>query len=326
MAIRKSTMPKKVIYIWKLVLQIQTRVGCFIITSFCVEITLAVQRGSFVLQYVNGVTLTIISSIIFTVEYIFSFIVQYYFIYKLPSKSFLASKSTRTEIFTIIQKLILQALRMILPLSTYSSFWIYSVTSTVTCAVRDWHFISTLPFYKTKALLYQAHLLIVLSSLNFAFLALQICSYSTSDNMTFIIVVWAILIILSTKVLRNYFHRSLLKLLVNSRPDNTQMMVQRIFFLKEIMKQNRPPMDSTSQYEYTYLLNIIMSKNLTTIFYTPQGYVLSTTSYTNKKEAMNRIFVDYLENLSKKFPNNNGIKLLTAYFYAKKTEALWRLS
>ena len=92
MAARKSKLSKAVIYIWKITLLIQDRVVCFIITSFCTEVILAARRRNFTCGSMNGVTLVILASFIFIIEYLFSFIVQSHFIYTLPSKSFLASK------------------------------------------------------------------------------------------------------------------------------------------------------------------------------------------------------------------------------------------
>ena len=205
-----------------------------------------------------------------------------------------------------------------LPTDRGTCLWIFIFINVLISSLRDWHLLSTFPYYKTKALVCQAYLQVTLSSLNFAFAAVTVCSYRGSTSIDSVVILWVILIIIAGKVAVNLVNRSILSLLTGSEAAHPEFMIQKIFILKELRKRNKLPDQFSSRYDWIYLLNTTIAQDLGTMFNIDQNHPLIIKSDMTDKKDMNRLFIAYLEALARRFPKSDHIKLLIAYFYARK--------
>ena len=162
-------------------------------------------------------------------EYLFSLHLQLSYSTSLPSKSCLSSKSNFVEIATLSQKYIMQILQITLTAPSLRNQWILVLINLVPSSVRDIYYFCLLPIYNLKALLWQAKLIVIISSLVLAQLIQTILkSMDQVSDADLILYMWIILALLSTKLSANFIQRKITNLIAHPNHISAELLVHRV--------------------------------------------------------------------------------------------------
>ena len=310
--------------IWRWLFRCQTRVLCFFTTSFCLQALLSVSIKD---SKLSTKSYPAISIVMIVIEYLFSIFIETQLSYVLPSKSFLSSKNCNTQVMVLTQKLTMQILRISLQSRSLANTWIVSTLSNILSLIGAHQYFSTLPLYKFKALLFQGCMQSILVSLNLVCLLrvfLMSMNYERADN-SFLIVIWVILAILMIQISRMNLRSTVSNLLINKTRGHPELLLHKVIATNELSKRLGLPGRYTEKYNWIYLLNTTLRINIKSVF----GVQFEPSSTDNaiemKKEDMEVIFIQYLENLSTQFPGSSLVKLHLAQIYSKRPELYSKL-
>ncbi len=111
---------KLLIQIWGRIFKLQGRLLGLFVTSIWTNAIIATSKTSIIFVGFSTSSIKILGCLILVIETGFSLLLQGTFFYKLPSKNFLSTKSSSVEVITLLQKLILQILRISLANASWS--------------------------------------------------------------------------------------------------------------------------------------------------------------------------------------------------------------
>jgi len=317
----KNTPSRLLLFLWRWTFKLQTRVIYFLFTTFWVKVIIEEDFGIF---ETSKSFLTVISSLMLAIEFIFSFLLETQFSYALPTKDLLSSKSNTLQILTLLQKLIIQVVMMILSKAgPLTSAWVASVIGLLLSALREYEFTTKLPLYKFKALVIQRALLCLVISLNLAYFLhtiLKAASYEGA-NINLLIFIWIIVSLLSIKGAHEHLKRLNLSLLVcgtEDRKSSPEMLLHKVWATEELRLQQFLPNQKSQKYHWTYLTVTHQRMRIQDIFGASSEFELTQAM---PEDLLNRVFLLYLENLLKtKFSDNFLISLHTAFLSWKSSE------
>ena len=311
--------------IWQGIFQLHGRILYYLVSSFWVNLALAASEDRYRPFGLSSPVVVTISIIIMIMELFFALCINVRFEYILPSKSFLASKSNRGELISLLQKFILQIFEIALDANKWTNAMIYCAFSFVLSIGNLVDFFISLPLYNLKALALEACLLIELAWLSFLFL-LRVAIDKGSDLI--LTIDGAVLMFLVTspilaKISLN-FVQGLVNRLISKEPrGRSPELVHKISAIKQIRKRQKPLTEFSDQLDWAHLMHTTYNKSTEAVFGIEVGSSLVNSSSNKRfdcssKASMNRVFMKYLEKLSGKFPQNEYLKLYIAFYHGKK--------
>ena len=301
------------ISVWKVIFRLQVRVLYLWITSFWVNIIISSLNK-------NGITLfgldklwSIFLSVLFILaEFLFSGCLVSYFSYILPSKDEFSAKSNILEATTFLQKVVAQILQMTSTAGLFSN-WLFSVITTLIGIARIAYFSLWIPIYKIRALQFQASLILSVTLLSLAFLSQTLLqSINETHNIQFVLIIWIILSILGVQLSRGFIQKQILLILLSkTEAKSPELLIHRMSLIKEMRKLKKVHCPMSDHYDLYYLVNMTVEVDFRKTL-KKEGDIIDS------KKTLNKIFLNYLEDLNKKSPKNDDIKLHLAYYYGKK--------
>lgn len=305
---------------WSLILRVQGRVLCFFMTSLWVKAVQSIDSSGFSASWISNSVLINLSIIMIGLEYLFSLIIETQFCYILPTDNFLSSKGYRMQIFTLAQKGATQIIELTMNGNPIISLKMLGALNLVFSVARSYGFYKTLPLYNRAALFLQGDLINLVNSLAIACLlqALLVQIGYNKENPTFILSIWIAFSLFTIKASRIFLNKTMTDLLTKQIKGTPELLLHRIYAVTDLLKQAKPSEELTNLSDVTRLLQ---SSNDTTAqtgtnpdLDHPQNQLFDI----RKTEDMNKLFLQYLETLSNKFPKNELIKLTLVQIQAKE--------
>jgi len=314
--------PRFLVTIWKIIVKLQARMLYYVVGSFLVELARDGIRGkdNKLFGVISGELVGVVAILLLVVEFVFSVMITKYFFCMLPSSGmFLAAKDSTTEIITLIQKLVLHIMMISIESLTQQTKWTLITVQVLFCAIRNYHFYYTLPFYSLPSLTFQSSFLMIKGSLTVGFfLHATFKSGEIQDN--FVWIIWIITSILSIKFSHAYLKNTTLNyiLLGNKKIRTPGILINKIIMIKQILKHDKKATQICSRYDLNHLLSKTISLYTTKMFgATPSSSKLDFQD-PNFKGQMKKAIAAYLEENLSHFPRSNALKLFIGYYYAKK--------
>jgi len=319
-ALGKSKGSELLIRTWKFFVKIQIRVMCCLINSVWRRaFTFAVHYG-IRNEALKGAGVLSLMGILYFGEVLLSIFCLIKMPYILPSKKFLAAKHNKLEMITLAQKLVLQVFAVIFKVQTSCFLWIFTITSIVFSAIRDFTFCRSLPLYNFKALAWQAQFLIAVTCLNITNI-IQLIIYLTGIvpfRRDSVIVIWLILALFGMKIANSYIYRIANKLADEKSDYSPDILLNKVRMIKNLMEESSFNA-LASRYKWSFLLNAIFIRSIDK----ESGEVVKSCidiDAEKTKAWLNKRCLAYLEELSSRFPENEQIKLYLSYYYMKKAK------
>ena len=326
-AMRKIREYKGLIFFWRVLLRIQGRIFCFMVTSIFFR-WINTNKKEFeqhLLFDKNGELA--LSVFCISLEVFFSVVFQMLFVNILPcKKDLLSAKSNKIETLTLIQKVLLQILEEANDSgSSLSLAWLSPWINIVFCALRTAYFYKYLPIYKTKALELQAKLLALVSALNIALLLEIIADQGFSKklmiNTSFGILGWFLMAPLLMKLADSHLNNIVLKLITGDgglkieSSRNPEILIHKVVLIKEFLKSIQSPKTLPDVYQMKYLIDMNIVGRIYEILGVDKENDLQII---DNKDHFQRIISLYLQKIIDLYPESEYIKLYAAYFNTKK--------
>ena len=262
---------------------------------------------------IGKTAMILISVLVVGLECLFSLAVETQLCYFLPTKNFLSAKNNQLQMTTFLQKFIIQMFMLVWKSDSRLLPWVVSVFSLSIDLVRYFLLYSKLPLYSIKALLWQGSLQSIATCLSlgcFVNVCLKTGDYrGASVNM--VIVTWFLLALLLIKINHAACQTIILRLLVSPKDNERvapEILLHKIMATKQLKKSEEYPAEENTNYNFNYLVSMNQNLKIQEIFQLNQN-----NSEVTSLKTMKRIFLLYLEELSKRFPKNYLIRLHTAY-------------
>jgi len=299
------------IWLWRWIYRLQTRVMYFLFTSFWVKLMIEAKEQDFRLFGMHKFPIFALGSLMILMESFLSLAFETQLCYFLPTKNFLSSKNYNLQLTTFFQKLIIQLLVICVKSDSEALAWIVSIIGMIMGMIRFYELFRKLTLYQTKALFLQASLLSMVISASFAHfmnLVLKKSDYERTTGINFVIITWVLLALLMGKMSFEALKSLILSTLVG-HPDNDrfmtpEMLIHKVIFAKDLEKNEIIPTLKTSNCQFQYLVLLQHNLNLQQDF---------GESETLSEEMKNKIYLQYSQELLKKYPENFLIKLHLAY-------------
>jgi len=307
------------IALWRWIWKLQTRNFCFFITSFWVKSLLGLENQGFNLFGMRRPICIVLYCCLIAIEYIFSIYLKTQFYYRLPTKKFLSSKSFDLQLSTLIHKLALQIIQISFKTNSLTCRWAFTSINLLFCLFKNRIFYGKLPLYHFKALLSQSDLMSIVNSFSVACFfqtLLKAANYQEFDS-NFPLIFGILLSILIAKVSRGYINQVILNLLTkNSKNYSPNLLVHKICLIKQLERKLEKPGKRNPKFDWVSLIAATEHSRLNYIFNIEE----ENHQTQNHQNDRNSIFLNFLENLSKKFPKSSLVKLHIAKLCAKKPE------
>jgi len=288
---------------WRLIFKMQGRVLCYFIASFWVKTILAVKNDGFKLYDLGPDGATAVMSILWSVEYIFSFLIETQFCDVLPRKNFLSSKNFQLQLTTLSQKMIIHIFQLALGGTLKSRIWISAVFILIFSMSRIQRFFATLPLYRMQALLVQAKMdsIVLGFSIAYFFEAILLSSNYDEPSVKFVVVTGFILSLLLTIVSQGLLQECIVRLFSTKMAKNLpDLLLHKPILLKQLWKIEHQVPEESPKYHWTFLASRVMNQDI--IFGNLDCEI---------PEETNKVFLGYFEKLAMKFPKH---KLTQLYF------------
>ena len=302
--------------VWKWTFKIQGPVLCIFTTSFASRAIISASLGDFKLVNMNKTGILVISIFLIVIEYILSFIAETQFCEVLPTNKFFSSKNSHTRTIVLCQKLVLQILITSFQSHNVINLWIFTIPIILFSIVNNYHFYTRLPFYNFQALLFQGKLLCLVISFDIACLmnaCLKEGGYIRAGlNLT--IILWIIISLLAMKFSEELTQRISNDLLTENPQGNPELLVHRVIMSEYLKKNLKIPGEKAEKYDLTYLLSQSKEAKENKAFKTSKKKTLESE---NNDEIVykksDQFYLNFLEGLLQKFPNDSFIKLHLAH-------------
>ena len=308
--------------LWRLIFKLQGRVICCFITSFWVRtIVMTSSEPSFSIQGISNRALIAVSAVLIVLEYLISFILETQLCDFIPSKRYLASKNFDMQILTLFQKFLIQIIQLFAYKDLTGCLWASIILNLLISFTRELRFFTTLPFYNSKPLFYQGDLIAIALALHLVHFFQRILissSYSQETDLRFIIISWVVVGLLCWRLSRALLENIFVKLLTSnsSHRKNPQLLLHKIFATKHLVRNITVPTKRNIKSDIKYLIGATESLNILKVFnLKPKLSRLQSSGsggLTNKQE-IKAIFLEYLEDLANRFPNDSLVKLIQAH-------------
>jgi len=309
---------QQLLQLWSYIFQLQGRIIYYIVSSFWVNAAVNQDYYTHTVTLKNPALTSVAATILF-IEFFFVLALNIRFHYVLPNKNLTTAKDNVIETITIVQKLILQILTNILQADSFTRLWTFVSLNMVFDLARNGYFLKTLPYYRLKMLTYQGYILMAVSSLHVSVFIMAIVRTvnEESSSLVYLVILWAILSVLSGKIISNYLHKRFLSLLMNTFMKSPELLVHRILAIKELKKITRKHLKFNTNYQWTYLVNATINSHLLRVLRTDETVLGDIVADINNDKSADILFHNYLEKLLEEYPNNKFVKLFVAKFYIK---------
>ena len=306
---------------WRWIFKLQGRIICCFITSFFVRTIVSTSNDdNFSIQGISNRLIIIIFALLIGLEYLISFLLETQFSDFLPTRQCLSSKNYDMQILTLFQKLVIQIIQLFAYKDVTACIWVCIILNLLISFTREYRFFTTLPLYNSRPLYYQGDLIAIALSLHIVHFFQQIlisADYSTTTDFRFIIISWILIGLMSWRLSRVLLENSFIKLLTSnsSHPENTEMLLHKIFATKHLVKNLTVPTKRNLKSDIKYLIGATESLNILKVFnLKPKLSRLQNAvgGITNKQE-IKAVFLEYLEDLANRFPNDSLVKLIQAH-------------
>jgi len=320
------------IYAWKWMFKLQTRVMYFILTSFWVNAIIEAKEGDFSLFGISQASLMFLSSFVLAVEFLMSFILENQFCYVLPTDSFLSSKNNELPLTTLFQKLIIQVFQMIFSSNPSACAWIASTIGLAFSGMREFQFIRKLPLYDFGALVLQRALLSIVASLYltyFLYTILKETAYEAA-NINFLVFIWIIISLLSVKGGHENLRDKILSLICTSQKCNSaELLLHKVYATEQLKENEFKPNKKNLKYHWTHLVSNHQRIKILDIFglskTRSQDEFEMVTSQCSQEGVDKRVFLWFFEELAVNYPRDLMINLHTAFTYFRFSSLISRL-
>jgi len=203
--------------------------------------------------------------------------------------------------------------------------WIANIFNYGLSVIRDFYFFRNIPPYNIKAVIFKSSLLVITTSQSFAYLIQTFLRQVYDEKMdpNFPVIIWMILGVFSVTVAHKQIELIFLKLVMGTRGsskksflESSNLMIHKIFTIKYFYKEKKLPGHQTQNYSFPYLV----SESIDLCSERIEEKMDGNPSSARSLKFLNKYFVGHLENLIEKFPKNNLIKLILAWFYIRKLD------
>jgi len=307
-SIKEIQMNSSLFWPWRWIYRLQTRVLYFLFTSFWVRLMIEAKERDFRMLGMNKSSILSIGSIMIAIEFLFSLMLEIQLCYFLPTKNFLSSKNNKLPVLTFLHKVVIQVLMLCFESNSQALAWLVALFGMIIGAFKLYELFLKLPLYHTKALLLQASLLSIVISANFAqFINLLLKTTNSKvavANINFVLTTWILVALLLNKVLLEALKAIIFSLLVGT-PESRQtpeMLLHKVIFAKELEKNERIPTLDSLTIKFDYLALIQHNVNMKQTF-------MKESQNEFSEETKNKIYLEYYQQLLKKYPNNFLLKL-----------------
>jgi len=329
-SMRDLKMNSWLLRLWRWTYRLQTRVVYFLFTSFWVKLMVEAKERDFRLFGMHNSPIIFIASMMLAVEFLFSLVLETQLCYFLPTKNFLSSKNYRLQLTTFFQKFVIQVLVLAIRSDSKALAWIIAIVGMSLGMMRLYELFLKLPLYHTKALSMQTCLLNIIISANFAHFINLVLKASESKAATasinFVITTWILLALLMNKISFEALKSLVLSLICadDQKFKNPEMFIHKVIFAKELEKNKKTPSVSVLTYDLHYLVLMQHNMNIEQTF----GYLNLKECLPEQpeslrdlpKETRNKIYLQYYQELLKRYPRNFMLKLHIAFRSFKNSE------
>jgi len=303
--------------LWRWVFKLQTRLIYFLFTSFYLRAMVLSLEGS-ASTPIGKTAIMCITCFVIVIEFVFSLMLETQMGYFLPDKSFLASKNNGLQIITLTQKLVIQMILAIFRSDLEKTrAWVISCFSMAFNLLRTSYYYRFLPLYHFKALTLQGSLLWVVICLNVAHFAENI-RRSIDDNeagMNFMITIWIILALLAYKMSYEGLRMVMMKILCTntSYSNSPEVLIHKMIATGELKKNGFQSTQFSDKYHITQLVSQHQEIKFAEILGVEIGTEIS-------KEMRRKIDLLYCQDLARRFPKSDFVKMHLAKIYFKSPE------
>jgi len=296
--------PKLLLEIWRWLFKFQTRVICYLVTSFWVNAITNLSNPGFQPENISKTFIIVIFGLLIALEYFASFLIETQFCDILPRKDYLSAKNNEMQLITLTQKLVLQLLQLLRQNSSLGTFWLFSVFNLLLSAFRIQRFYTQLPLYQRKALFMLGNLVNIVMALHIAStIGVITLSRGSSIQVTplLIIILWVFTGLFLFQMNHSLLSHVTLKLISSHRKFQPALLLSKVIFSKKLEKNEKLPGDLANNFHPTHLLK--MSE---------------TANFLKKYSATRSSHEEYLVDLLTENQKDPRIKLYLAKIWLKK--------
>jgi len=310
--------------LWRVIFLTQSRILYYWVTSAWVRAFVAIKHDLYNVPGSDSFMM-VLCAIFMVFEIVLTIYLQHTFVNIMPSKSVLSAKDYTTEMITFSQKFIMQIFSMISPVGSAVVVYIMVGTNFVISCIREKHYFSQLPVYKFRVLIYKGALMMVITVWHVICImeiVLVETDYIKGNSKNFALLGWIVLSILGIATTLYYFKNKALNLILGYGDFRPEVLIHKINLLKELQKDNENLNKFANKNPFNYLISVSLQERLVSVFGLERNWLGNGEKFNiNCKAAVNKLFIQYLERLSGRFPRNKTIKLLLAFYYVKSTKA-----
>ena len=304
---------------WRIFCVIHDRLFYFGITSLWVSLAMNARQENMTPFGIHPTAITVLSIFGIGIEFYHSMALNLRFHVLLPTKSILQSKSHRERICVQTQKFVMQILLIFLNSNSSINSWIVASLNLFACFLNCFHCYLRIPFYSLKAIFWYSSLVATITALHISFFLRLVLDEIKDEGKTpfaAVIVYWIIFAFILGKVGNNYIRRTMIDLITKKQNVRPEMLIHRIFVLKQIRKLQKPSTDHSHNYEWLHLLYKSFKSNIHNVLSLDPNEIKGLNF--EKNEEGNRLILLYLEGLIEKQPKQCLVRLYAAYYYGKK--------
>jgi len=195
--------------------------------------------------------------------------------------------------------------------------WISAFISFGFCLARGFYFFRRFPLYNIRALKHEGSLLALSTAQSLAYLVQIILRVTYDENIdsNFAIITWAIFGIFGIWIINQRIQGVFLKLVTTTKSCmNPNLMIHKVFAVKDFLKKSKLPGHKSQNYSFTYLISQTLAIHIRDVLNVKE----KDRKENNDLNFLNKYFVGYLESLVEAFPKNNQIRLIFGWFYIRK--------
>ncbi len=228
----------------------------------------------------------------------------------LPNRSLLAVNSKSVDLVIVVHKIALLILQF---LPQEGKMWAVTLTSLFFCGISLYLHFTRFVSQNIQGLYFKGYLLALVALLN-VILVIRAIVVSKSPVNRFgvdtTLLVFGVLSPVVGYLVKSFLDGKLLEILAKENESSPEKMLYKISVMKYFDKTlTKRKANNPMPNDLAYLLSISGTLSLEKIF-----------GMTDKVPIKSQIITKYLESLCEKFPQNDLIKLHTAYYHGKKLQ------
>jgi len=303
--------------LWRWILKIDGRCCSFFIASFCLNVIQAFHEGNSHVKSLNYSMIISLTVLVNLLQNAFVVLIWVRYSYILPSKQLLSAKNNTIELITLVQKVVLLILQVTLEASPTASVWIVAVINLAFDVLRSGYFLRNIPPYKMLTLKLMAVTLMIIASLNIAYLIVAITNTKqySPNNMPYALIIWLLFAPIIVKMFWAWTE-NLVKTILSkfSETDSIAILLQKIEAIRQIRQDSRKMNKFNQSAQFEHFMQSSIVANLSEIF----GIESTEENILENRACANKMFARYLEKIHGMYPKNKLIQLYLTFYYGKK--------